>query len=82
MTKHLNTPEGKHKSKVARRKYYENRGGTYVVESFEKTRQFSLKMDLVKELRVDPATVDKYVNTGKEIKKGALKGCKIFNFLN
>jgi hypothetical protein len=82
LTKHLNTPENKQKSKIARKVYYESKGGMYVVENSKEVRQFSLKMDLVREMKVDTTTVDKHVNTGKEVKRGSLKGYKIFNFLN
>jgi len=79
LTQHLNTPEGKVKTQIKQREYYKDKGGIYIIERGGVTKQFDLKMDLVKDMKVDPTTIDKYVNTGKELKRGSLKGYKIFN---
>jgi len=79
LTQHLNTPEGKVRACVKQREYYRDKGGIYIIEKGGVNKQFDLKMDLIREMKVDSTTIDKHVNTGIELKKGSLKGYKIFN---
>jgi hypothetical protein len=79
LTQHLNTPEGKVKARIKQREYYKNKGGSYIIEKNGITEYFDLKMELVRKMKIDPTTIDKYVNTGRELRKGSLKGYRIFN---
>jgi hypothetical protein len=78
LTKHLNTPEKRIIIELKHRDYYKSKSNRFIIMKGSFSMEFDLKVDLVKKMKIDPTTIDKYIDTDKEVRIGNLKGYKIF----